>query len=109
MPKGGHTWKGVRQVNMGPYPAVCKGWHDGDTGHFDVDLGFANYEMSHDLDGKPILSCRVFGINAPELSNPDGSGKAALAYAEKLCPPGTKVTVLSHSWDKYGGRWDGTI
>jgi endonuclease YncB( thermonuclease family) len=56
-----------------------------------------------------VLSCRVFGINAPELSNPDGSGKAALAYAQQLCPPGTKVTVTSHGYDKYGGRFDGSL
>lgn len=97
-------------MNRGPYPGcIVRDWHDGDTCHIDIDLGFGSYELSHDFDGKPILSCRIFGINAPELSNPDGSGLAALAYAEQLCPPGTRVTVLSHGWDKYGGRFDGSL
>ena len=94
-------------MNFGPYPGVVVDWHDGDTCHVDLDLGFANYELSHDLDNKPILSCRIFGINAPELST--DAGKAALAYALQLCPLGTKVTVLSHGWDKYGGRFDGSL
>lgn len=95
-------------MNLGPYQnCIIRDWHDGDTCHVDIDLGFANYELSHDLDGKPILSCRIFGINAPELSTADG--KTALAYAEQICPPGTRVTVTSHNWDKYGGRFDGSI
>lgn len=92
---------------MGPYPAVVRDWHDGDTCHVDIDLGFSNIEAAYDLDGKPRLSCRVFGINAPELNT--AAGKTALAYAQQICPPGTKVTVTSHGWDKYGGRFDGTI
>jgi endonuclease YncB( thermonuclease family) len=72
-----------------------------------VDTGFGNIEASYDLDGHPRLSCRVWGINAPELSTAEG--KAALAYALELCPPGTRVTVVSHGWDKFGGRWDGSI
>ncbi|HLA65189.1 MAG TPA: hypothetical protein VK600_01255 [Candidatus Saccharimonadales bacterium] len=91
----------------GPYPAVVTDWHDGDTCHLNIDLGFATFEYGHDLDGHPILSCRIYGINAPELST--DAGKAALLYAEQLCPPGTHVTVLSHGWDKYGGRFDGSI
>ena len=55
------------------------------------------------------MSCRVYGINSPELGNPDGSGKTALAYARHLCPPGTMVTVISRGWDAYSGRFDGTI
>jgi endonuclease YncB( thermonuclease family) len=94
-------------MNYGPYPAVVTDWHDGDTCHMNIDLGFANYAMGHDLDGKAILSCRIYGINAPELST--DAGKAALAYAQQLCPDNTKVTVLSHGWDKYGGRFDGSI
>lgn len=96
-------------ATFGPYPARVLDWHDGDTCHADVDLGFSERASAYTVDGHPQLSCRIFGINAPELSNPDGSGKAALAYAEQLCPPGTMVTVVSHGWDKYGGRWDGTI
>ena len=72
-----------------------------------MDLGFAIYLYGHDLDGKPVFSLRVFGVNAPEL--PTDAGKAALAYAQELCPGGTHVTVVSHGFDKYGGRADCTI
>jgi len=54
-----------------------------------------------------VLSCRIYGINAPELNTAEG--KDALAYGQQLCPAGTKVQVVSHGWDKYGGRFDGTI
>lgn len=92
---------------FGPYPAIVTDWHDGDTCHVNLDLGFAVFLYGHDLDGKPVMSCRIFGINAPELST--DAGKVALAYAQQLCPAGSKVTVVSHGWDKYGGRFDGTI
>ncbi len=92
---------------FGPYPGVVRDWHDGDTCHVDLDLGFAVIEAAYDLDAKPRLSCRVFGINAPELST--DAGKVALAFAKTLCPPGTRVLVLSRGWDKYGGRFDGQI
>lgn len=94
-------------MNYGPYPAVVDDLHDGDTIHMRLDLGFGLLLSDYDLDAHPVLSCRVFGINAPELSTPEG--KAALAYAQTLLPVGTHVVVLSHSWDKYGGRFDGTI
>lgn len=92
---------------FGPYPGVVRDWHDGDTCHIDVDLGFGEFLSSHDLDGHPVVSCRVYGINAPELGTP--AGREALASALTFCPPGTRVTVTSHGWDKYGGRFDGTI
>jgi endonuclease YncB( thermonuclease family) len=94
-------------MNFGPYPALVVDVHDGDTVHLNVDLGFAQFVEAHDLDGKPLMSCRVYGINAPELST--AAGKAALSYAQTLLKPGDRVTVLSHGWDKYGGRFDGTI
>lgn len=96
-------------MHMGPWEALCMDWHDGDTGHFNVDLGFDIIESAYDLDGKPRLSARIFGINAPELKAADGSGIKALDYAIEICPPGTKVIAMSHDWDKYGGRWDATI
>ena len=94
-------------AEMGPYPAIVRDWHDGDTCHMDIDIGFGNIEAAYDLDGRPRLSCRIYGINAPELSTQ--AGKDALVYAKSLCPSGTKVIVLSHGWDKYGGRFDGQI
>ena len=87
-------------ATFGPYPATVLGWHDGDTCHLDIDLGFAIH-----LVAEP--TCRVYGINAPELSTPEG--KDALAHVLGLAPPGSKVTVVSHGWDKYGGRFDGEL
>jgi endonuclease YncB( thermonuclease family) len=92
---------------FGPYPAVVTDWHDADTCHVNLDLGFSVFLYGHDLDGKPVLSLRAWGINAPEIATPEG--KDALAYAEQLCPPGTHVTIVSHGYDKYGGRFLGTI
>ena len=91
----------------GPYPARVLDFHDGDTAHVVVDLGFGFQLNPYDVNGRPVISLRVFGINAPELNT--DAGKASLAYAQQLCPPGTLVTVMSHGWDKYGGRFDGTI
>lgn len=92
---------------FGPYPGIVRDWHDGDTCHVDLDLGFFETLRAYDIDGHPKVSCRVFGINAPELST--DAGKTALAYVQQLCPPGTKVMVISHGLDKYGGRFDGSI
>jgi endonuclease YncB( thermonuclease family) len=85
---------------FGPYPAIVDAWHDGDTCRLNLDLGFAIH-----LEDQP--SCRIYGINAPELATQ--AGKDALSYATTLCPVGTKVYVVSHGWDKYGGRFDGSI
>jgi micrococcal nuclease len=82
----------------GPYPATVVSVHDGDTCTLDLDLGF-QITFRH--------QCRLYGINAPELSTDEG--KAALAFAQTLLHPGDKVMVLSHSWDKFGGRFDGAI
>ena len=92
---------------MYSYFGIVRDWHDGDTAHIDLDLGFGVILAAYDLKGHPVLSCRIYGINAPELAT--DAGKAALTYAEQLCPAGTFVTALSHSWDKYGGRFDGTL
>ena len=50
---------------------------------------------------------RLYGCNAPELAAP--AGKAALAYLETVLHVGDVVSLLSHGWDKYGGRIDGTV
>ena len=70
-------------------------------------VGFDHLIAGQDWLGKTRLSCRVFGINAPELST--DAGKTALAYAQELIHPGDLCQVVSHGWDKYGGRFDGTI
>ena len=56
-----------------------------------------------------MLAARVYGINAPELSDTTGSGLAARAYAQGLLHPGDTCQVASRGWDKYGGRYDATI
>jgi endonuclease YncB( thermonuclease family) len=75
-------------------------WYDGDTCHCHIDLGFGIFQTE--------VHCRVFGINAPELSNKP-AGQDAKMFAQSLCPNGTLVKVLSHGWDKYGGRFDGEL
>lgn len=91
----------------GPFDARVLDWHDGDTAHMDIDLGFGFQAHAYTLTGHPQLSARIYGIDAPELNT--DAGKAALDYATHLCPPGTLVKVTSHGWDKYGGRFDATI
>lgn len=94
-------------TTFGPYNARVVEVHDGDSVYLDIDLGFDHLISAKDWDGHPRLECRVFGINAPELST--AAGKTALAYAQTLLKPGDRVTVVSHGWDKYGGRFDGDI
>lgn len=92
---------------FGPYPAKVDLVHDGDSVYLSIDLGFDHLIVSHDWDGAPRLECRVFGINAPELNT--DAGKAARDFAKTLLPEGRIVQVTSHGWDKYGGRFDGSI
>ncbi len=92
---------------FGPFPARVDLVHDGDTVYLSIDLGFDHLISSHDLDNRPRLACRVFGINAPELRTK--AGRASLAFAQNLLPVGARVRVVSHGWDKYGGRFDGSI
>ena len=73
----------------------------------DLNLGFGIHLPGQTWAGKTELSCRVYGINAPELNTPEG--KDALAYAQTLLAPGDICQLVSHSWDKYGGRYDGII
>lgn len=91
----------------GPYLARVVDVHDGDTVYLDIDLGFDHLISAKDWNGHPRLACRVLGINAPELSTT--AGKAAAQYAKNLLPVGTEVLVVSHGWDKFGGRFDGAI
>jgi endonuclease YncB( thermonuclease family) len=92
---------------FGPYPARCDAVHDGDTLTLSVDLGFDHLISGLDFDGRTRLSCRIFGINAPELATQ--AGKDALAYALTLIKPADRCQVVSHGWDKFGGRFDGTV
>src|SRR5215831_18908782 len=83
----------------GPYSAVVLKIHDGDTFSVNLDLGFGIHQQE--------LRCRIYGINAPELST--DAGKKALAYLESILPVGAIVSIISHGWDKYGGRFDGEV
>ncbi len=85
-------------MTFGPYLGLVDRVWDGDTVYCKLDLGF---------DLTVYSRVRVYGINAPELST--DAGKAARDYARTLLPAGAKVQVLSHGWDKYGGRIDGAI
>lgn len=78
-------------------PACVLDVVDGDTFHLLLDLG---WHISFQA------RCRVAGINAPELTTAEG--RDARVYAEMICPPGSLVTFISHSLDKYG-RPLGTI
>lgn len=92
---------------FGPYPARCVRIVDGDTLMLDIDLGFDHMISSEDWRGNPRLSCRIYGINAPERST--AAGKAAIVFAQTLIKYGDLCQVFSHGWDKYGGRFDGTV
>lgn len=94
---------------FGPYPAVVLSWHDGDSGRFDLDRGWADHKV-----GDPELRLLAAGsaghpvsVNAPELNT--DAGKAALSHILTLCPVGSAVKVTSYHWDKYGGRYDATV
>lgn len=65
---------------------------DGDTFVVDLDLGWRVWLRDERL--------RVLGINAPEVSTPEGV--AAKTWAQGIVPVGTKIVVHSKSLDKYG-------
>ncbi len=106
-------------MTYGPYKATVAAIHDGDTidvdlvlvpragrAKVDVDLGF----NVHRAPAGVVLerqSVRLLGCNAEELATP--GGKAALAFLETQLHVGDVVTLVSHGWDKYGGRIDGQI
>jgi len=92
---------------FGPYPARCVLVRDGDTIILDIDLGFGVQLPGQTWSGKTQLACRVYGINTPELST--AAGRQALEYARDLLAPGDTCQLLSRGWDKYGGRYLGTI
>lgn len=85
-------------TTFGPYRGIVDGVHDGDTVNVKLDVGF---------DLTIYTRVRVYGINAPELATPEG--KAARDFAGLLLQTGAPVNVLSHGWDKFGGRVDGEI
>lgn len=97
-PEARDAGKVTVMADYGPYRGTVDGVHDGDTVNVILDIGF---------DLSIYTRIRVFGINAPELSTPEG--KAARDFAKKLLKHGAHVTVVSRGWDKFGGRIDGVI
>lgn len=69
-------------AHNGPYRAVIDRVHDGDTCSVLIDLGFG------ELTYQPV---RMQGMNAPELSTPEGL--AAYQFALTVIPPGTPILL----------------
>ena len=77
--------------------------HDGDTATVRISVGFSVYTV-HPL--------RVFGVNAPELKNPDGSGVTAAAFTTQWVADHTahgQFMARFVSWDAYNPRFDGVL
>lgn len=92
----------------GPYKAIVRDIHDGDTVGLDIDLGFAQSVLTKNaITGKRQMSCRLYQCFAPELNT--DAGKLSLQYLLSILPLGAVVEVTSYGWDKYGGRFDGVI
>jgi endonuclease YncB( thermonuclease family) len=73
--------------------------HDGDTIKVDLDQGLDEWHRN--------LNVRFDGCNAAELGT--AAGTAAAANLKALLPVGTRLTLRSVSWDKYGGRVDADV
>lgn len=81
------------------YAGTIVSWHDGDTGHISV------YDPA--LGVPVILTVRLLGINAPELTEP--GGREVTAALSNLLPPGRAVILTGLKPDKYGGRADAAV
>ena len=70
---------------------------DGDTVVLDIDLGFTIHWKS---------SCRLYGINTPELNSRDKDEKLKALEAKNFLiqelPVGSDVVINSKKLDKYG-------
>jgi len=80
------------------YEGIVTKVYDADTITVDLDMGMRIWQKG--------VSVRLAGVNAPELSTPEG--KAARDAVLQLMPLGSRVRVLSHRFEKYG-RLLGTI
>ena len=81
------------------YQANVVSVHDGDTMTLDIDMG---RRLRTDD------SIRLYGINAPELSQ--AGGREARDYLRTLCPKDSEVRIrtFKNAEDKYG-RWLGKV
>ena len=80
------------------YEGIVTKVYDADTITVDLDMGMRVWQKG--------VSVRLAGVNAPELSTPEG--KVARDAVLEAMPVGTRVRVLSHRFEKYG-RLLGTI
>ena len=80
------------------YEGIITKVYDADTITVDLDMGMRIWQKG--------VSVRLAGVNAPELSTPEG--KAARDAVLQVAPLGSRVRVLSHRFEKYG-RLLGTI
>ncbi len=80
------------------YPATVSSVRDGDSCAVMADLGFGVWRA---------VTVRLSGINAIELNQPGGT--AARDHLLGLMPVGSRVTLISLGWDKYGDRTDALI
>lgn len=80
---------------MYEYSATTKRVIDGDTVDFDIDLGLRVYTVAR---------CRLYGINAPELSTE--AGKLSRTWLGEKLPVGSRAIIrtLKDKTEKYG-RW----
>lgn len=77
------------------YEATVVRHVDGDTTILDIDQGMNHWSRNQYV--------RYAGINAPELSTPEG--KQALAFLETVLLVGQKVALVTieyHEFEKYG-------
>lgn len=77
------------------YQAIVTKVYDGDTITVDLDMGLRVWQKEIDV--------RLFGINAPELKGAThDKGILSRDALRALLPIGSKVTVMSHAYEKYG-------
>ena len=83
--------------NLYTYIATVHRVIDGDTVDMTIDLGFTIYWRS---------SCRLYGINAPELTAKDASIRINALESKRAVMDhlsvGQKVKIVSKELDKYG-------
>lgn len=88
----------------GPYRGVVERVVDGDTFYVLIDAGFSTY-VYH--------SIRIFGIDSPELFTSDPvereKGRAARAYLESICPPGTACLIRTDKDRTTFGRYVASV
>ena len=70
---------------------------DGDTVILNIDLGFKIFH---------VMSCRLSGVNAPELNDKDEETKFYAIKSKEflmlILPVGKIITIESKKLDKYG-------